>query len=48
MKPTPKAAAVLSRYTAWHRCIDLCAIGLFGILSFWSLVRVAARLILRR
>jgi ubiquitin-conjugating enzyme E2 variant len=45
MKPTPKTAAALSRYTVRdHRCIDLCAIGLFGALLLWSLLRIVAAL----
>jgi len=39
MKRTPKTAAALSRYTVRDRCIDLCAIGLFGALLLWSMAQ---------
>ena len=44
MKATPKTVAVLSRYTSWHRAIDLSAIALFGALSLWNLAQLAAGL----
>ena len=44
MKATSKTVAVLSRYTPWHRAIDLSAIALFGALFLWNLARLAAGL----
>ncbi len=44
MKATPKTVAVLSRYTAWHRAVDLIAIALFGALLLWNLARLVAGL----
>jgi ubiquitin-conjugating enzyme E2 variant len=44
MKPTPKTAAIVSRYTAWHRGIDVCAIALFGALAGWGLLRLGVGL----
>ena len=40
MRNTPKTASVLSRYTAVHRVVDLAAIGGFGALFLWNLVRL--------
>jgi len=44
MKATPKTVSVLSRYTAWHRIVDLVAIALFATLSLWNLALLAAGL----
>ena len=44
MKATAKTADVLSRYTPWHRAVDLAAIAVFGALLLWNLARLAGGL----
>ena len=44
MKATAKTANVLSRYTPWHRAVDLAAIAVFGALLLWNLARLAGGL----
>ena len=44
MRTTPKTVAILSRYTRWHRAVDLTAIAAFGALSIWNLARLAGGL----